>query len=228
MADKKGLYDQANKLIREAKKLESKDTQKSINLVQEAIKIRSVYLQHDHFLLAKYQTMLGNYDKAHEIFKEMLKKLDVDNVYFYNTILSEIYEKECNLLFSQNKWKEFLLCYLSADYNKILGLCAQGKGMTMLDIILDTTSFDDYFLLNKSRLIESLKNINAENDKEFIFTTYISYLKDIIEDLYYLSEKGEECFHMNMEYDPKAAEIYYKLNSKGFTDYLNQKFMSYV
>ena len=99
----------------------------------------------------------------------------------------------------------FLLCYLYADYNKVVGLCSQGKGLTMLDIVLKSKSLDEYFVLNKSKLNRSLKNINALNDKEFIFSTYISYLRNIIEDLHYLSEKGDEYFNMNVEYDSKAA-----------------------
>ena len=227
MSDKKQLFDQANKLIREAKKIEKKNIKKSINLVKEAIKIRPDYLQYDYFLLAKYITMQGNFEKAKEIFDDMLKRLDINNIYFYNTVLSEIYEKECNLLNSENKWKEFLLCYLFADYNKVLGLCSQGKGLTMLDIILKSKSFDEYFILNKAKLNQSLKNINAMNDKEFIFFTYISYLRNIIEDLHYLSVKGDECFNMNMDYDSKASEIYYKLNGPDFQNYLNQKLLSY-
>lgn len=228
MVDNKELYSQANNLIRESKKLEDKDTEKAIDLVKEAIKIRPDYLQYDYFLLARYLTKKGQFEKAKEIFDEMLKRIDINNIYFYNTVLSEIYEKECNLLYSEKKWKQFLRCYLSADYNKVLGLCSQGKGLTMLDIILKSKSFDEYFVLNKSKLKQSLKHINAIDDKEFIFSTYISYLKDKIEDLHYLSIKGDECFSMCMNYDPKAAEIYYELNGKDFQNYLNEKLLSHV
>ena len=226
MADKKQLFDQANKLIREAKTIEEKDVKKSIKLVREAIKIRPEDLQYDYFLLAHYLTTLGKFGEAKEIFDEMLKKLDINNIYFYNTVLSEIYERECNLLNSEHKWKEFLICYLYADYNKVLGLCSQGKGLTMLDIIQKSKSFDEYFVLNKKKLNQSLENIDAIGDKEHIFSTYISYLRNIIEDLHYLSVKGDECFNMNMQYDSKASEIYYRLNGKDFQNYLDQKLLS--
>ena len=68
MADNKELYSQANKFIREAKKLEDKDTEKAIDLVKEAIKIRPDYLQYDYFLLARYLTKQGQFEKAKEIF----------------------------------------------------------------------------------------------------------------------------------------------------------------
>ncbi|MGI9533327.1 MAG: hypothetical protein ACR2NW_00105 [Thermodesulfobacteriota bacterium] len=225
MADNKALFDQANKLIRKAKTIEEDDIQNSVKLVREAIKIRPNYLQYDYFLLANYLTMLGHFGKAKEIFEEMLKRLDINDIYFYNTVLSEIYERKCNLLYTKSKWNKFILCYLSADYNKVLGLCSQGKGLTMLDIILKSKSFDEYFVLNKSKLNQTLKNLNAINDKEFIFSTYISYLKDKIKDLDYLSVKGDECFNMNFDYDSEAAEIYYKLNGTEFKNYLNQKLL---
>jgi len=227
MDGNKVSFDQANKLIREAKRIEETNPKKSVSLVRKAIKIRSEYLQHDHFLLAKYLTMLGDFGKAKEIFDDMLKMLDVKNIYLYNTVLSEIYEKKCNLLFAENKWKKFLLYYLYADYNKVLGLCSQGKGLTMLEIVQNSKSFDEYFILNRSKLNYSLSKVNAIDDKEFIFRTYISYLKSQINDLDYLCVKGDECFNMNMDYDPKAAEIYHRLNGKDLQNYLNEKFLSY-
>ena len=227
MDDKGDFYIQANKLIKQAKKLEDIDIQKSIRLVRKAIKIRPKYLQHDYFLLARYFTMTGQFKKAEEVFEKMLARLDKKNIYFYNTVLSEIYERKCNLLFAEHEWKNFLLCYLNADYNKVVGLCSQGKGLTMLDIILKSKCFDEYFILNRLKLNQSLRNFNALNDKEFIFLTYISYLKDQIGDLDYLSIKGDECFAMQNEYDSKAAEIYNRLNGADFQNYLDQKFASY-
>ena len=95
----------------------------------------------------------------------------------------------------------------------------------MLDIIQKSKSFDEYFVLNKKKLNQSLENIDAIGDKEHIFSTYISYLRNIIEDLHYLSVKGDECFNMNMQYDSKASEIYYRLNGKDFQNYLDQKLL---
>jgi len=227
MADKKELFNQAKELIREAEKIEEKDTKKSIKLVREAIKIRPDYSLYDYFLLAKHLTMLENYEEAKEIYDEMLNRLDINNIYSYNTVLSEIYENKCILLYIKNKWKEFINFYLIADYNKVLGLCSQGKGLIMLDIILKSKSFDEYFVLNNLKLNHSLKKLNAENNKELIFSNYNSFLKDNIEDLEYLNLKGDECFNMNIKYDSKAAEIYYKLNGADLHNYLNQMFLSY-
>ena len=227
MADKKELINQAKELIREAEKIEEKDTQKSIKLVREAIKIRPDYSLYDYFLLAKYLTMQENFEEAKKIYDEMLNRLDINDIYSYNTVLSEIYENKCNLLYIKNKLKEFIFCYLIADYNKVLGLCSQGKGLIMLDIILKSKSFDEYFVLNNLKLNHFLKKLNAENNKELIFSNYISYLRDNIQDLEYLYLKGDECFNMNIKYDSKAAEIYYKLNGKDFEIYLKQMFLSY-
>lgn len=226
MANKQKLIDKANKLIREAERIREEDPDKSIKLIKEAIKIRPNYLLYDYFLLIRYFTKLKNFDNAKKIFTEMINRLDKNNIYFYNTVLSEIFENKCNLLYSQQKWKEFIFCYLSADYNKVLGLCSQGKGQVMLDIIRNAKSFDEYFVLNNIRLNNSLKKLNAEKEKELLFSSYISFLKTKISDLDYLSEKGDLCFNMKLKYDERAAGIYHKLNETDIKNYIKPAFLS--
>lgn len=226
MAKNKELIEKANKLISEAERIKEEDPNRSINLIKEAIKIRPDYLLYDYFLLIRYLTKLENFGKAKKIFTEMINRLDKNNIYSYNTVLSEIYENKCNLLFSQKKWKEFIYCYLSADYNKVIGLCSQGKGESMIEIIMKAKSFDEYFILNNLRLNRALKMLNAENEKELLFSAYIKFLKTKIADLDYLSEKSDEYFNMNMDYDEKAEDIYNELNEKDIREYIDHAFLA--
>ncbi len=221
MAGNSELTNEATKLIEEAEKTAEHNVQKSIKLIKKAIKIRPDYLLYEHFLLANYLTKSGKFNDAHKVFGDIIGRLDINNIYSYNLLLSEIYEKKCNLFYSKKRWEEFVHYYLLADYNKVLGLCSQGKGQTMLDIIEKSKNFDEYFLLNNSKLNSSLKNCYELNDKEVIFLKHINYLKNIIPDLNYLIVKGDECFNFKTEYDSKAKEIYIKFNGKDYIDYLN-------
>lgn len=214
--------DKATKLINEAENKSDQNIQQSIRLIKKAIKIRPDFVLYEHFLLASYLTRAEKFNEAHKVFGDIISKLDINNIYSYNLLLSEIYEKKCNLFYSKKRWREFVHYYFLADYNKVLGLCSQGNGQAMLDIIEKSKTFDSYFLLNNAKLNSSLGKIYDLNDKEVIFLKHINYLKDIIPDLAYLNLKGDECFSFKTEYDTKAKEIYTNLNGNDYIDYLNK------
>ena len=216
------LTDEATRLITEAENTADQNIQQSIRLIKKAIKMRPGFVLYEHFLLADYLTKADKFNEAHKVFGNILSRLDLNDRYSYNLLLSEIYEKKCNLFYSKKRWKDFVHYYLLADYNKVLGLCSQGNGQAMLDIIDKSKKFDEYFLLNNAKLNNSLEQIYNIKDKETIYRKHIIYLKEKTLELSYLNMKSYDSYNFKTEFDSKAKKIYTKLNGTDYINYLNK------
>ena len=103
------LYNKSQNLIKQSTKYKDSDIQKSIDLIHKAIEIYPYKILNHYFKLANYYHKAEQKEKAYNIYHNLIKDENPENVFKYQINLSKIYDKINVLHYRDKKYREYII-----------------------------------------------------------------------------------------------------------------------
>jgi len=173
-----------SELLKQATALKKTDIEKSILLIEQAIKIRPDYSTYDK--LTSYLIIAGKYDEAETVFVKLIEECKGNDILFNFNNRAGHYEKYSYFLFKKGLYKKYVFYYCLSIYNSIVwnalsdnivSVRAQLKSLKNKDEFIDKTT-------NKS-----FQEIGAASNQNLFIETFYKVLKEFeFEKLYKLTD----------------------------------------
>lgn len=214
-------YERANKLIKESTKFKKTDINQAISLIKKAIETVEPDVDYSfHFKLARYLQIAGFSDQSFQVYQKLLlKKVNPDDVFLYNTNIYMIYFEICKFFYKEKKYLNYLNYYCLYLWNDCIAEAAKGH--------LNDIERLNFCLSDKNRFTESknvtgcfkkLKKDSVKNDFIDRYYFFLTVHKDKFLNLYNISHKIQWI-------DSKKGNKYTPMESRPLRE--NNEYMKY-
>ncbi|MGD9493787.1 MAG: hypothetical protein AB7V36_10590 [Bacteroidales bacterium] len=196
-------FDKSRELIKEATANKTKDINKAIYLIEQAINICPEIIIEDKFKLANYYHFAGNKEKAYNILLGLITVMNKKSTFtIRNAVIMQIYGQICTLCFSDKKFSDYIFYYSLQRYHTNLAIFTQGRKQ---DYEMTKDTFDAFGASYSTKINSCFKNIHKESIiKEFSdkFNEFFKYHSD---DLLFILEISYSA-HLSKDYNLNSPE----------------------
>jgi len=173
-----------SELLKQATAFKKIDIEKSILLIEQAIKIKSDYSSYDK--LTSYLIFAGKYDEAEKVFAHIIEECTGNDILFNFNNRAGHYEKYSDFLFKKGLYKEYIFYYCLSIYNSIVWNALSEDIVSVraqLKLLKDKGEFID------KKTNKSFQEIEAASNQNLFIETYHKVLKEFeFEKLYKLTD----------------------------------------
>lgn len=190
---------QVSELLKQATALKKIDIEKSILLIEQAIKIKPDYSSYDK--LTSYLIFADKYDDAEKVFTHLIDECKGNNILFNYSNRAGNYGRYSDFLFKKGLYKEYIFYYCLSIYNSI-AWAALSEDLVSVRAQLQFLKDKEEFIDKKTN--KSFQEIGAaSNQNLFIETFYMMLEKFEFEKLYklvdYLNNKQKDREKIELE-----------------------------
>ena len=173
-----------SELLKQATAFNKIDIEKSILLIEQAIKIRPDYSTFDK--LTSYLIIAGKYDEAETIFVKLIEECKGNDILFNFSIRAGHYERYSEFLFKKGLYKEYVFYYCLSIYNYLVW---DALSDDILSIRTQLKSLKDKELFTDKITNMSFQEIGAASNQNLFIETFYKVLKEFeFEKLYKLAD----------------------------------------
>ena len=188
-----------SELLKQATALKKIDIEKSILLIDQAIKIKPDYSSYDK--LTSYLIFAGKYDEAEKVFVQIIEECTGNDILFNINNRAGHYERYSDFLFKKGMYKECIYYYCLSIYNSIVW---NALSENIVSVRAQLNFLKDKEELIDKRTNKSFQEIGAASNQNLFIETFHKVLKEFeFEKLYkladYLNNKQKDREKLELE-----------------------------
>ena len=164
---------QVSELLKQATAFKKIDIEKSILLIEQAIKIKHDYSTYDK--LTSYLIIAGKYDEAETVFTKMIEECKGNDILFNFSNRAGHYGRYSDFLFKKGLYKDYVFYYCLSIYNSLVW-CALSEDVVTIKAQLKYLKNKEEFIDKKTN--KSFQEIGAASNQNLFIETFYKLLKD--------------------------------------------------